>query len=448
MLTKTNPCRPAVEVLEAREVPAVVSALLVGTKLVVTADAAPTDATVVASGVNLQVRDNGSGATWAVAASGVTAVEFRGGAAADRFTAAGLGRPVRADGGAGADTLLGGAANDVLLGGAGNDSLDGGAGADRVNGGAGADALRGGDGDDILIAVDGGTTDVIDGGAGLDGIWVDLAGAAADAVAAAGDKVFSVAAFANAGADKTLDGDRIADPLAAGRAYKAYAANPLFSSAGPSPADVRQGSLGDCWLLAGLGAVARDNPTAVRQRVVDFDDGTYGVALGGKFYRVDNDLPGYAGLGQEGSLWVPVVEKAFAYYRRASAAGDYATLGGGWGYEVNRAFGAAVVGFRMISGYTSADALAAEVAARVANKEAVTIGFLAVGAGAPLVANHSYTVVGVTRGAGGAVVGITVRSPWGFDGAGNDGNAADGLVTLTPAQIRASTGAVNWGKVA
>jgi hypothetical protein len=442
--------RLSAQLLEPREVPAVESAALVGSTLVVTADDSPTDASVALVRADIRVRDIGAGRTWTFPAADVESVEFRGGAAADRFTAAAARRPVWADGGAGNDTLTGGARNDILLGGAGDDSLSGGAGDDRLNGGAGADVLLGGSGADILIAIDGGSADRIDAGGGLDAVWVDEVGGAADATTrvTGGGRVFTVAGFANAGADRTLDGDRIPDPLAAGRTYRTYAGRPLFPSTGPGAADVRQGPLGDCWLLAGLGAIAQDRPATLRQRVVDFDDGTYGVALGGSFYRVDNDLPGYAELGREDALWVAVAEKAFAHHRRGSAGGDYASLVGGWGFEVNRAFGAATVGMRMIAGYSSAAALADDIAARVADREAVTIGFLAVGAGVPIVPNHSYTVVGVARDAGGAVVSITVRNPWGFDGGGSrDADPSDGLVTLTPAQIRACTGAVCWGRV-
>ena len=39
----------------------------------------------------------------------------------------------------------------------------------------------------------------------------------------------------------------------------------------------------------------------------------------------------------------------------------------------------------------------------------------------------------MTKDASGNVISITLRNPWGVDGAGNDGNN-DGYVTITPAQ--------------
>src|SRR5207249_2503901 len=105
------------------------------------------------------------------------------------------------------------------------------------------------------------------------------------------ETVNAVAAFDN-GADRTLDGDRLSDPaVKIGDTYETFAGRPLFGSQGPTVNDIQQGVLGDCWVLAGLGAVAKADPNVIKADVVDFGDGTYGVHLGNGFYRVDNDLP-------------------------------------------------------------------------------------------------------------------------------------------------------------
>lgn len=448
------------ELLERRDVPAVASAVLTGTNLVVTADNTDTNATVRLNGTAVTVQDMAKNRTWNFAAANVKAVEFRGGTANDAFASTLAAIPLKAAGNAGNDTLTGNAAADWLDGGVGTDRLTGGAGNDWLRGGAGTDTLDGGAGNDTFVALDNAGGDTILVGTGMDAVWVDAvrtrALVALDRVtgAAADDKVQLVDRFAN-GADRTIDGDRVADPTTKGQGYKAFATNPLFSAAGPVAADVRQGMIGDCWLLSGLGAVAQDNPTALRQNLVDFGDGTFGVRYGANFYRVDNDLPvlsagsstpAYAGLGAGGSMWVAVAEKAFAHYR--SGKNTYASIEGGWGVEVNRAFGSTAAGSRMFSQYASAAALAAELAARLANKEAVTIGFLNVAAGAPVVGYHMYTLTGVVKNAAGQVTGVTVRNPWGVDGVGKDANQTDGLVTLTTDQLYRCTGAVNWGKVA
>ena len=46
-----------------------------------------------------------------------------------------------------------------------------------------------------------------------------------------------------------------------------------------------------------------------------------------------------------------------------------------------------------------------------------------------------YTVMYVTCDSSGVVTSITLRNPWGYDGAGNDSNPYDGLVTVTPDQL-------------
>jgi hypothetical protein len=44
-------------------------------------------------------------------------------------------------------------------------------------------------------------------------------------------------------------------------------------------------------------------------------------------------------------------------------------------------------------------------------------------------------------------VSITLRNPWGNDGAGNDGNTADGYVTVTGEQFRQNFWAVQSATV-
>lgn len=477
---------PVVEEMEQRQLLSISSIALSGKNLLIQANNTASNVEVRTSGTNIQVYDSTINKTWTYAATSVTSLEFRGGSAADKFVDSVVNLALKAygnggndflqgnsgadylDGGDGNDslvgndgndTLYGGAGNDTLLGGAGNDTLYGDDGDDHLNGGAGNDRLYGGNGNDVLIVIDGTTTDTADGGAGDDVIWVDRSGPVNDAVAGvtSTDKVQYVASFTN-GADKTLNGDRIADPtVKSGIAYRTVSNNPLFASAGPKASDIRQGYLGDCWLLAGLSAFADQESQVLRQNIVDFDDGTYGVCLGGKFYRVDNDLPvyantstlSYAALGAENSMWVAVVEKAFAMYR--TGANSYASIEGGWGVEVNRAFGSTTAGGANMQNYANATALVNDLYTKWSTSQVVTIGFLGLKSGAsgvPLVMGHMYTVMSVIKNTAGAVTGVVVRNPWGVDGGGNrDSNPNDGLVTVTPTQLFSCYGAVNWGRV-
>ena len=384
----------------------------------------------------------------------------------------------RLRGGAGNDRLRGGGNNDVLsgdegrdtlLGDSGHDDLRGGEGEDHLNGGSGRDKLRGNDGDDVLISLDNENHDNVGGGEGRDTYWVDRTswGGGSDAIlnVSSRDKAHYVESFTN-GADRTLNQDNIADPnvFTSGHSYKAFESNPLFSAAGPSMTDVNQEALGDCWLLAGLGAIANDNPRAIKQNVVDFDDGTYGVHLGDKFYRVDNDLPvtsststtpAYAQLGAENSMWVAVVEKAFAHhdsFANGAWGVGYDALHGGFTIDVNRAFGSTSAGSKVMGvlGYWDATGMANDIYSRWANNEAVTVGTDSASTGTPLVGGHAYTVQSVTRNASGVVTFITLYNPWGHDtnpGVSTDANPSDGLVTVTPAQLFRAGGEVTWGTV-
>jgi hypothetical protein len=476
-----NQAQLQVEALEDRQLMSVSQLWFSGNKLCVKTDNLSTTVHLSQVGSNVRISEVGTGRFWDYAASSVGKVEFQGGAGNDRFINYIYSMPVIAFGNGGndylegyngADQLIGGDGNDtlvgyggndsmwggnghdVLLGMAGNDQLVGDAGNDRLNGGIGNDSMWGGDGDDVIIAIDSfNGNDWMRGDAGRDIIWADPSDIVSTLESV--DFVQRVSSFTN-GADRTLDGDRIADPTAkSGHVYRRFAGNPLFSSSGPRYTDIRQGNLGDCWVLAGLGAIANDNPHRLRQYVVDFDDGTYGVRLGNNVYRVDDDLPVvsssstspvYAQLGAQNSMWVAIVEKAYALYR--TGANSYASIEGGWSVHVNQAFGSTSAGEKAISSYSNATALANDIYNRWVGFQAVTIGFAggSIAAGAPLINSHMYTVISVTRNSSGVVTSIRLYNPWGVDGAGNDGSN-DGLVTVTPAQLFGSTGRVNWGRV-
>jgi hypothetical protein len=481
---KKNTTRLSIDALEGRDLMSVSSLVTGGGVVTVYANNLDTSVVVnpIANG-GIQIRDNATGAVWN--RYGISRVDFVGGNGHDRFVnnvstlatrAWGMGGNDYLEGynaidifvgGYGNDTLVGYGGNDQMWGEAGNDNLRGmngddylvgGDNNDVLNGGNGADRMWGGNGDDVLIAIDNATTDTAQGDAGRDALWVDssLFGLVRDATPGleAIDRLQAVGGFAN-GADRTLNGDNIADPTAmAGTVYKRFS-GPLFSSSGPRLSDIDQGSIGDCWLLAGLGAIALDSPHAIRQNVVDFGDGTYGVRLGNSFYRVDGDLPAsslastnpaYANLGAQGSLWVAIAEKAYAHYR--TGANTYASLEGGWSVEVNRAFGAPSTTDRSIGSFGNATALGNAMYNAWLGYNAVTIGFTGIPAGTQgLIDYHMYTVVSFTRNAAGDVTHVTLRNPWAWDGVNFDSNPNDALVTITVNTLFSCVGRVNWGRV-
>lgn len=437
--------RLGVTALEAREMMSVSQLLMTGTTLTVSTNNVGTSVQFDHYGGGVLVSEVGTGRWWV--RQGVQTVQFIGGTGNDTVR---HNMNIRIN-------AWGGAGNDVLIGGVAADQLAGGVGDDRLIGRAGTDALYGGLGDDTLISLDAGAVDYLHGGPGRDAFWTDKTGAQQDTVAdlRTEDRLNAVTAFANAGADRTLNGDRIADPTGTGQHVR-FANNPLFAADGPLASDVHQGAIGDCWLLAGLGAIANDSPTTLRQNVVDFGDGTYGVRLGNSFYRVDDDLRVRTGsreligakLGASNSMWVAVVEKAYAHYR--TGANTYASLGGGWGIEVNQAFGSTTAGR---AGFTTntAGSVLNQMWGRFNNYESLTVTFFSRAASAsgasPLVFDHMYTVSWIQMGSDGQVESIELRNPWGTDGTSVDDGSDDGYITLTPAQFAQFNGQFNYGKV-
>jgi len=100
--------------------------------------------------------------------------------------------------------------------------------------------------------------------------------------------------------------------------------------------DVKQGALGDCYLIAGMAAVARADPKLIEKLIKDNGDGTYDVSLYIRPHRrgyprrvtktVDSRLavkysgkPLYAGAGdkEDGKveLWSALIEKTVAQHK-------------------------------------------------------------------------------------------------------------------------------------
>jgi hypothetical protein len=372
---------------------------------------------------------------------------------------------------AGHDEIWGQKDNDTLLGGSGDDELYGSMGNDHLNGQAGADSLYGESGNDTLIALDEAYTDYLDGGANADTLWIDkgqplnisgrIYAAPDDSVANAtsGDVVQAVVSFAN-GADRSLDFDDIADPTDMGANVRytntitpgnTKGDNPLFDSGGPSSSDVNQNAIGDCWLLSGLAAITRADADVIRQNVVDFNDKTYGVRLGNKFYRVDSQLSKSGSkLGDDGEMWVPIVEKAYAHYRRG--ANTYASLNSGFSKDLFSALGLTNVDSKALKNndWTTAATMAAALYAKWQAGYALAIGSIAFINGG----YHEFSVERFVLNTAGKVASIVLRNPWGTDGHANfpafksaaGGTLDDGRFTVSISQLFNSGGWVEWGR--
>lgn len=503
-----NSFRPTLTVLENRDVPSVQAITLSGGVLNVKANNATTDVLVsqgagviiiedVIAGsewgyrpasVNSIVVTAGNGTTIFTAATSTPAtakvVKFVGGAGTDTFV--GDAGPVSMVAGSGADTLtsvagndtmIGGAGTDYIKGGSGNNLLEGGTGSDYLNGGTGVETVVAGVGNDTIVTINGQNADTIyPASLGSGVIWLDDINGVTDNVV--GDDsnyvVQEVSGFAN-GASSVLNGGAIAEPTPLpGNFYEAFNSRPLFATGGPTLQDVKQyvsktatgvngtgTNLDDSWLLAALGSIAATDPQAIEDNVVNFGDGTYGVDLAGNYYRVDNKLPvneygdtvsAYASTGVQNSMWVPIVEKAFAYYATLVGQPSYANLqaaNGGASVYVYSAFNASVAGSIPLNGpggFPNSTALGSEIASLFQGGYSSSIGLTTAvtgtsqntGKAVTLPANREYTLMSYTENLSGVVTSVVLRDPDGVNPLG---------VTVTIANLFLATGSLDFGLV-
>jgi hypothetical protein len=127
------------------------------------------------------------------------------------------------------------------------------------------------------------------------------------------------------------------------RASDEFKDHSLFGSEGVTPADVRQGSIGDCWFLSAISALS-EVPGRIERVFQDQDNelspnGVYAInfwTLGvphtvivddflpmqlrhdGNYYSV------FTKMGLDDAIWAPILEKAFAKYH-----GNYSHIVGG-----------------------------------------------------------------------------------------------------------------------
>ena len=136
----------------------------------------------------------------------------------------------------------------------------------------------------------------------------------------------------------------------------------------------------------------------------------------------------YANFGAGNSIWVAIMEKAFAVYR--NGADSYANIDSGWMDEVYDD-----LGLESVDTYADWEPTQASfmnvIEKDLAKHQAVTAGVLSVPSGVPLISDHAYTVDSVTV-TNGVVTAVTLRNPWGT--VGTDGLTNGGYVTLTAAQ--------------
>ncbi|MDQ7825880.1 MAG: C2 family cysteine protease [Candidatus Eremiobacteraeota bacterium] len=99
------------------------------------------------------------------------------------------------------------------------------------------------------------------------------------------------------------------------RAQIAGQSRQVFANGAPNPEAIQQGYLGDCYFIAPLYGLCRNNPQAVRNMITDNGNGTYTVRLPGRdpatvSTPTDAEIAIYACAGADG-LWLAIIEKAY-----------------------------------------------------------------------------------------------------------------------------------------
>jgi len=246
-----------------------------------------------------------------------------------------------------------------------------------------------------------------------------------------------------------LAGQTLRDPLDSGPTYQP--AGDSLWGAGPALTDIRQGNLGDCFLMASLDSLAYSEPSRLYQIAVDLGDGTYAVRFvrsgSASFVRVAGDLSAQqAAVSSTGGLWVAMIEKAYAFYR--AGANSFASLDTGWMYATLQDLGCAAFNILIPPTETalSDTALASQITGALAANQGLSIGTPPnIFAAAPLIGSHAYAIIGVFFDTAAGSWELQLRNPWGFDGIGNDGNTSDGIVTISFAQLTANCSVIVGG---
>ncbi|WP_291692835.1 putative Ig domain-containing protein [Bradyrhizobium sp.] len=225
--------------------------------------------------------------------------------------------------------------------------------------------------------------------------------------------------------------------------------SPLFGSGGPSMNDINQGYLGDCYLLASLAEVAKENSSVITSMFTSNGNNTYGV----KFYvngvaqyvTVNNALANGGTIFNSGAdIWASLAEKGYAQLQAsgvvtgnsinygnswstignggapemaleeitgASAITDFYANGGSWAKAVyNSSFG--------VTGYNTGNSTASVLSTIIADLAAGDDIMLSSRTNAKdssgrvtLVANHAMSIYGYDSSTG----MLMVRNPWGTE---------------------------------
>jgi hypothetical protein len=200
--------------------------------------------------------------------------------------------------------------------------------------------------------------------------------------------------------------------------------------------DIKQGGMGDCYLLASLAACARENPGMIRDairenrnaqgRVESYDVRLYArdghgrlqpqdITVDARQFSQEAAMAGDTSKEGRPELWVLVVEKAYAQLN-----GGYGEIAhGGWPELATEALTGVEADVRTPASRTFAD-----LRADVKSKRPITVWTDGGSAAANLVGNHAYAVIDARTEHG--VGMVKLYNPWGFHQPGTADPRGDG----------------------
>lgn len=202
--------------------------------------------------------------------------------------------------------------------------------------------------------------------------------------------------------------------------------------------DIEQGQIGDCWLLAGLGPIAQNDPQFIRDHVsYDAEAGTYTVTL----YRDGEpvDVVVDASVVENGARspsgdpnYASIYEKAMASFM----GGNYDDIDGGY---TSDAFEAITGRDAERGGESNFD----DIQAKLEDGQLMAVGTEGDASWWPfddevdndeIVPNHAYMVAGIEERDGERRIHLI--NPWGPDGGSYEGKDKVGELWLTEAEYR------------
>jgi hypothetical protein len=190
---------------------------------------------------------------------------------------------------------------------------------------------------------------------------------------------------------------------------------PPGDSNGISYQDIHQGGLGDCYFLAALGEVAKNDPDFIRQMIRDNGNGTYTVTLY-QFEPVQvtvspsdfapngvNSQPDEGVIDGQKELWPQIIEAAYA-----KLEGGYGKIGNG-GYPSDA--------METLTGFNaswSSPGSFEQIKSDLAKGKLVTLDTPDEPLPYDLLSSHSYMVIGTYTDLQGNNY-VKLQNPWGYD---------------------------------